>query len=200
MPTLTALERRSLRAKAHHLHPVVAIGTHGLTAAVLHEIDVALKAHELIKIRVWSDERSDREALLDEICRTLDCAPVQHLGKLLIVWRRNPELHREAAKAAPRPVRTPAKRRVPSASNDRRAEDDASVGMNAARIDHVRVRELALDIANARLDEALPLLGGVVIGVLRDIAVRAGFRERTAHRRPLDRLQSLQLGFEALGA
>ena len=125
MPTLTALERRSLRAKAHHLHPVVAIGTHGLTAAVLHEIEVALKAHELIKIRVWSDVRSDREALLDEICRTLDCAPVQHLGKLLIVWRRNPELHREVAKPTPPPARTPAKRRVPLASDERRGDGAA---------------------------------------------------------------------------
>jgi len=125
MPSLTALERRSLRAKAHHLHPVVAIGAHGLTAAVLREIDVALKAHELIKIRVWSDVRSDREAFLDEICRTLDCAAVQHLGKLLIVWRRNPELHREAAKRAPAPARTPAKRRVPSASDERRVDSPA---------------------------------------------------------------------------
>jgi RNA-binding protein len=122
MPTLTAFERRSLRAKAHHLHPVVAIGTHGLTAAVLHEIDVALKAHELIKIRVWSDVRSDREALFDEICRTLDCAPVQHLGKLLIVWRRNPELHREAAKPGPTPARAPATRRVLPASHERRVD------------------------------------------------------------------------------
>jgi putative YhbY family RNA-binding protein len=96
MPTLTPLERRSLRAKAHHLHPVVAIGTHGLTAAVMREIDVALKAHELVKIRVANGERDEREAFLATICRELDCAPVQHLGKLLIVWRENPDLHREA--------------------------------------------------------------------------------------------------------
>jgi RNA-binding protein len=96
MQALTAPELRSLRAKAHHLRPVVAVGTHGLTPAVLHEIDVALKAHELIKIRVFSDMRSERDTLLAKICGELECAPVQHLGKLLIVWRRNPELHREA--------------------------------------------------------------------------------------------------------
>jgi RNA-binding protein len=89
--TLTPSQRRDLRAKAHHLHPVVTIGQHGLTAAVLHEIDVALKAHELIKIRVFSDDRGGREAMSATICDALACAPVQHLGKLLIVWRPRPE-------------------------------------------------------------------------------------------------------------
>src|SRR5437868_8276006 len=97
MQALTSAELRSLRAKAHHLRSVVAVGTHGLTPAVLHEIDVALKAHELIKIRVFNDVRSERDALLAKICSELACAPVQHLGKLLIVWRHNPDLHREAA-------------------------------------------------------------------------------------------------------
>ena len=119
METLTALERRELRAKAHHLRPVVTIGTHGLTPAVLHEIDVALKAHELIKIRVFSDVRGERDALLEEICSALDCAPVQHLGKLLIVWRRNPDLHREASQRAQ--PRVPA-RRLQSALDERRAD------------------------------------------------------------------------------
>ena len=101
MPTLTPSERRSLRARAHHLHPVVAIGAHGLTAAVLREIDVALKAHELIKIRVLAEDRADRETLLAQISAELDCAPVQHLGRLLIVWRKNPYLQRETATRAP---------------------------------------------------------------------------------------------------
>jgi len=63
MPTLSSAERRALRAKAHHLHAVVAIGQHGLTPSVLHEIDVNLIAHELIKIRVFSDARAERAAL-----------------------------------------------------------------------------------------------------------------------------------------
>ena len=57
MTPLTPTQRRELRAKAHHLHPVVIVGQHGLTAAVLHEIDVNLLAHELIKVRVFSEER-----------------------------------------------------------------------------------------------------------------------------------------------
>ena len=91
MPSVDASQRRTLRARAHHLHPVVAVGQHGLTPAVLHEIDVALTAHELIKVRVFSDVRADRESLLTAICGALDCAPIQHLGKVLVIWRPNPD-------------------------------------------------------------------------------------------------------------
>jgi len=91
MTLLTPPQRRALRAKAHHLQPVVTIGQHGITPGVLHEIDVNLRAHELIKIRVFSDDRVRREAMLDRICAELDAAAVQHLGKLLIVWRPAPE-------------------------------------------------------------------------------------------------------------
>jgi putative YhbY family RNA-binding protein len=79
--------RRELRARAHHLHPVVSVGQHGLTPAVLHEIDVALTAHELIKVRIFSDDRAGRDALLAQICDALDCNPVQQIGKLLVLWR-----------------------------------------------------------------------------------------------------------------
>src|SRR6185436_19426712 len=90
MRTLAPAERRAFRAKAHALHPVVAIGQHGLTPAVLHEIDINLLAHELIKIRVLGEDRDDREDLLARICNDLDAAPVQHLGKILTIWRPAP--------------------------------------------------------------------------------------------------------------
>ena len=107
MPALTPIERRALRAKAHDLHPVVSVGHHGLTAAVLHEIDVNLIAHELIKVRVFSDDRGERETLLQSICAELDAAPVQHIGKLLVVWRPAPPAPPvKAAKRAPQ-VRRP---------------------------------------------------------------------------------------------
>jgi putative YhbY family RNA-binding protein len=80
-----------LRAKSHHLQPVVAIGAHGLTPSVLHEIDVNLTAHELVKVRVFDDDRDAREQSLALICAKLDAAPVQHVGKILIVWRPSPE-------------------------------------------------------------------------------------------------------------
>lgn len=104
-------ERRALRAKAHHLSPCVSIGQQGLTAAVLHEVDVALRAHELIKIRVFSEARDERERFLVEICDALEAAPVQHLGKLLIVWRKAPEpIPAETPPAARRQKRSPATR------------------------------------------------------------------------------------------
>jgi RNA-binding protein len=91
MIELDPRQRRDLRARAHHLHPVVSIGQHGLTPAVLHEIDVALTAHALVKVRVHSDDRDAREAMLAGICGQLHAAPVQHLGKLLLLWRPRDE-------------------------------------------------------------------------------------------------------------
>jgi putative YhbY family RNA-binding protein len=109
MTLLSPPERRALRAKAHHLHPVVSVGQHGLTAAVLHEIDVNLIAHELIKVRVFNDDRAARDAVLLSICAELDAAPVQHIGKLLVVWRPSPD--RVATKAEkPKRLAAPTKR------------------------------------------------------------------------------------------
>lgn len=91
MLQLSSVERRELRARAHNLNPVVSIAENGLTDAVLKEIEVCLKAHELIKIRVYGDSRDDRLAYLEQICTDLGAAPVQHIGKLLVVYRPNPE-------------------------------------------------------------------------------------------------------------
>jgi putative YhbY family RNA-binding protein len=90
MIELTTSQRRALRARAHPLNPVVSISQKGLTATVLQEIDRCLKAHELIKIRIFDTERERRDALLAEIAAALDCVPVQHIGKLLVVWREKP--------------------------------------------------------------------------------------------------------------
>jgi RNA-binding protein len=107
MPAITPTQRRELRAKAHHLHPVVIVGHHGLTAAVLHEIDVNLLAHELIKIRVFNEDREQRDAMLERICTALDAASVQHIGRLLVLWRPAPE----KVSALPQPRTTHAGRR-----------------------------------------------------------------------------------------
>ncbi|RMX07867.1 YhbY family RNA-binding protein [Corticibacter populi] len=87
---LNPSQRRSLRADAHHLNPVVLIGSDGLTPAVTKEVDAALNAHGLIKVRVFSDERSNREAILATLTDTLNAASVQHIGKLLVLWRPIP--------------------------------------------------------------------------------------------------------------
>ena len=88
---ITPVERRALRAAAHSLQPVVAISQKGLSAGVLKEIDASLKSHELIKVKVHGIERDDRAALLTEICATLHCAPVQHIGNTLVLWREKPQ-------------------------------------------------------------------------------------------------------------
>lgn len=84
---LTPSERKPHRAEAHHLDPVVMIGNDGLTDAVKKEADFALKAHGLIKVRVLAGERDAREAMFMTLCDELGAAPIQHIGKLLVLWR-----------------------------------------------------------------------------------------------------------------
>jgi len=88
---LTPARRKELRGDAHHLEPVVMIGAEGLTPAVQKEADLALKAHGLIKVRVFSDDRAAREQMLGQLADALGAAPVQHIGKLLVLWRPIPE-------------------------------------------------------------------------------------------------------------
>jgi RNA-binding protein len=91
MSELTPTQRRALKASAHRLHPVVLIGEAGLTPGVLKEIDLALKTHELIKIRVLHEDRERRRGWIEDICRALGCSPVQQIGKILIVYRPQPK-------------------------------------------------------------------------------------------------------------
>ena len=95
MLKLTPAERSALRSEAHALDPVVLIGEAGLTPAVLKEIDTNLEAHGLIKVRVFGDDREERIAIYDSICTKLDAAPVQHIGKLLVVYRPKKEVKKE---------------------------------------------------------------------------------------------------------
>ena len=87
---LTPAQRKIHRAEAHHLDPVVMIGADGLTPAVRKEADAALNAHGLIKIRVLGDDRELRQSMMTQLCEALACAPVQMIGKLLVVYRPRP--------------------------------------------------------------------------------------------------------------
>lgn len=87
---LTPAERKQHRSGAHHLDPVVMIGGDGLTPAVNKEVDLALRAHGLIKVRVFSDDRAARESMLQTLADALGAAPIQHIGKLLVLWRPIP--------------------------------------------------------------------------------------------------------------
>lgn len=88
---LTPAERKVHRAAAHHLDPVVMIGNDGLSAAVTKETEFALNAHGLIKIRVLGDDRNQRELMFQTLADQLNAAPIQHIGKLLVLWRPQPE-------------------------------------------------------------------------------------------------------------
>ncbi len=105
---LTPAQRKEHRSSAHHLDPVVMIGGGGLTPAVEKEIDLALNAHGLIKIRVFSDDRSARETMFASLTDKLGAAPIQHIGKLLVLWRPMPpkeKVEREDRGAGPRTVK-----------------------------------------------------------------------------------------------
>jgi RNA-binding protein len=105
---LTPAQRKEHRAEAHHLDPVVMIGNDGLTPAVQKEIDAALNSHGLIKVRVFSDERASREAMFVALADALSAAPIQHIGKLLVLWRPMPpkeKVEREGRGAGPKVVK-----------------------------------------------------------------------------------------------
>jgi putative YhbY family RNA-binding protein len=87
---MTPAERKALKARAHRLEPVVLIGGEGLSDAVLAEIDRALARHELIKVRAPGLERTEREAALGEICARCGAQAVQHIGKVLVLYREAP--------------------------------------------------------------------------------------------------------------
>jgi RNA-binding protein len=107
--TLSPIQRRALKARAHHIEPVVLIGDAGLTPAVLREIDVHLKSHELIKIRVAGDDRDARAAMIVTISDALGASPVQHIGKVLVMFRPKPAEAATSATSAKSPAQKPRK-------------------------------------------------------------------------------------------
>ena len=114
---LTPARRRALRAQAHHLHPVVIIGDAGLTPTVMNEIDVHLKSHELIKVKVAEGERADRPRVAEQITEALGAAVVQQIGKTLVMYRPRPDGETAASKKKPRrkpPRRTKRSFQMPS--------------------------------------------------------------------------------------
>jgi len=102
------------------------VGHHGVTPPVLHEIDVALLAHDLVKVKVLGDDRDARKGMLTQICAALDCAPVQHVGKILVLWRPNPERKKKTPPAPPdKPLRKPARTAVDPVRQRRRVTQGA---------------------------------------------------------------------------
>jgi putative YhbY family RNA-binding protein len=89
--SLTPRERAHLKARAHSLEPKVMVGHGGVTPALIAEVDRALAAHELIKVKILGDDRDAREVISNALCAGTDAAPVQRVGKVLVLWRPKPE-------------------------------------------------------------------------------------------------------------
>jgi RNA-binding protein len=100
MDQLSPARRRELRAAAHHLNPVVSVAGKGLSATVVAEIDRALATHELIKVRIYGEDRAVRASLMEAICQQVSAVAVQHIGNLLVLWREKPADAGRAEEAA----------------------------------------------------------------------------------------------------
>lgn len=87
---MNAAEIRKLRAAAHNLNPVVMIGQAGLTAAVLAEIEGALNAHELIKVKIRA-EKEERMQISQQICNDTGAELIQNIGQIAVIYRENPD-------------------------------------------------------------------------------------------------------------
>jgi RNA-binding protein len=88
---LTPAERRELKTRAHKLDPMVMIGAKGLTDEVVREIELALKAHELIKVRAPSLDRKQRQQVLEMILERTLAELIQQVGKVFVIYRKNDE-------------------------------------------------------------------------------------------------------------
>jgi putative YhbY family RNA-binding protein len=136
MTQLSAAERKALKARAHPIKPIVMIGDAGLSPGVMTEIERGLTSHELIKIRVAMDDREGREALLAEICKACGASAVQHIGKILVIWRKSAEKIEQ--KPAKRPARskprTDPRVRPAKASRAAKTPDDVSDPRRRGRV------------------------------------------------------------------
>ena len=87
--SLSKNQIKHLRGLCHALHPVVMLGQKGLTQEVLDELEIALKHHELVKIKVAVDDREQRREIIESLCETSRSEIVQSIGKTVCVFRRN---------------------------------------------------------------------------------------------------------------
>lgn len=88
---LTTRERAALKARAHALEPLLHVGNAGVTDALVAEADRSLTAHELIKVKVGTDDRAARVAMGDELAARTGAAVVHRVGKVVILWRPAPD-------------------------------------------------------------------------------------------------------------
>lgn len=100
---LSKVQNKRLRAESHQLKPVVMIGQNGLTEAVQNEIEIAIEHHELIKIRIPASEKSVKKQMIDVICARHNAEPVQVIGNVAVIYRRNVKSDRFGKVTSPKP-------------------------------------------------------------------------------------------------
>ena len=87
---LSNIEKKALRKKAYSLKPVVMIGQKGLTDTVLVEVDIALKAHKLIKVRIRGVDKNKRKEHCLQIEQQLNAKVVNQIGGITVLYRPAP--------------------------------------------------------------------------------------------------------------
>ena len=88
-------QQQRLRAEAHYLKPIVLMGAKGLTENVIIEIDLALATHELVKVKVGSLPKKEKQAFADEITKSTKSTLIQMIGNIMVLYRKNPKLIKE---------------------------------------------------------------------------------------------------------
>ena len=189
---LTPAQRKSLKADAHGLSPVVMVGSDGLTPAVIKEAKSAIHHHGLIKIRVFGDDRDTRIAIYEELCDKLGAAPVQHIGKLLVLWKPKDVIDEAYSKLdrsnkqtkkslqAPRTTRQPNRtatksgvRTSTSERSDRRSASNASPFARAAAVKSATPKKRVL-----RSEAAESKIGWSSPGYRKAVAAPAPIKKR----------------------
>lgn len=84
-------QKKKLKAHAHGLSPVVRLGQSGLTNSVLDEIELAIKHHELIKVKVSAEERDEKALIIEKIARKTNSVVIQTIGSVAVFYRENPD-------------------------------------------------------------------------------------------------------------
>ena len=90
-PTLNTQMKKSLRGVAHHLDPVIAVSERGITHGIVEETERALSDHELIKVKVFSADRSSRGEVASALAEATSSTVLQQIGKVAVLYRRNPK-------------------------------------------------------------------------------------------------------------
>lgn len=87
--TLNKSQLKTLKQLSHHLEPIILLGSKGLTEAVHKEIDIALDSHELVKIKLSSKDKAEKQLLAETICKKHDATLIAQIGHVITIYRKS---------------------------------------------------------------------------------------------------------------